>query len=66
MNDDSSADESPVSNAIKPAIINEKITEGPASPAATPKSTKIPVPMIAPIPILAVPHTPRLRFNSVN
>ena len=66
MNEDSSADESPVRSAVKPAITNEKITDGPARPVATPKSTKIPVPIMAPIPMLAAPQTPRLRFNSAN
>ena len=42
MNDASSADERPVRRAVTPAIINEKMTAGPANPAATPKVPKLP------------------------
>jgi len=44
--------------AIIPIRIHEKINDGPASPAGTPKSTKIQIPIIAPIPILARPIHP--------
>jgi len=65
MNEDSSAAERPERRATKPAIMNDRITAGPAIPDATPIRTKIPVPIIAPMPIPVAPQKPRERFNSV-
>ena len=64
MKDESSAAESAVKRATQPAMINDRITEGPASPEATPTSTKMPAPMMAPILTAAADHTPSVRFSS--
>jgi hypothetical protein len=49
MNEESSAAESAVKRATNPAMMKERMTEGPAIPDATPIRTKIPAPMIAPM-----------------
>ena len=59
----SSADERAVIKAINPAKRNDKITEGPASPAATPLTTKIPAPIIFAIPTEAAPNSPTFRLS---
>ena len=47
-----------------PAITNDSTTADPAFTAATvPVSTKIPVPMIAPIPSMVRLSAPRARFK---
>jgi hypothetical protein len=63
INDESSAALSAVKNAANPARINDRMTAGPAIPAATPISTKIPAPIIAPILTAAASHTPSVRFS---
>jgi len=62
MNEDNSAAERPERSATKPAIINERITAGPAIPDATPIRTKIPVPIIAP---MLCPLLPRNLMSGV-
>ena len=64
MKDESSAVARPVRSAVNPAMRNEIMTAGPAIPEATPIRTKMPVPMIAPMPTLAAPQSPRVRFSS--
>jgi hypothetical protein len=46
-----------------PAIRTEMIIAGPAIPATIPVTTKIPEPMIAPIPSAVAPNRPISRFN---
>ena len=47
-----------------PANVNDSTTAGPAFSAATvPVSTKIPVPMIAPMPSMVRLSAPRARFK---
>jgi hypothetical protein len=65
IKDDSSADERAVTKAINPAKRNDKITEGPASPAATPLTTKMPAPIIFAIPTEAAPNNPTFRSSFV-
>ena len=64
MNEESSAADNAVNNAIIPAIKKEIITAGPAMPAATPLRTNIPAPMMFAIPTDAAPNVPTLRFSS--
>jgi hypothetical protein len=44
--------------------MNARITAGPAMPAPSPITTKIPVPMIAPTPIAVRCNAPTERFSS--
>ena len=47
-----------------PATTNESVSDGPARVAeATPVNTKMPVPMIAPIPIAVNAHGPNERLS---
>jgi hypothetical protein len=46
-----------------PAIRTEIIIAGPAIPATIPVTTKIPDPIIAPIPSAVAPNRPISRFN---
>ena len=55
MKEDNSAEERAVMSAINPAKRNDRITEGPANPAATPLTTKIPAPIMFAIPTEAAP-----------
>jgi hypothetical protein len=64
MNEDNSAADKAVIIAIIPAIANERITAGPATPAATPLRTKIPAPIIFAIPTEAAPKVPIFLFSS--
>jgi len=66
MNDESSDDENAVKRETNPAIKKERITEGPARPAATPLRTNIPAPMMFVIPIEAAPKVPISLFNEAN
>ena len=66
INDVSSADENAVKSETNPAIKKERITEGPASPAATPLRTNIPAPMMFVMPIDAAPKVPMSLFSEAN
>ncbi len=52
--------------AITPVMIIEMIMAGPARLAATPVTTKIPAPMIAPTPIAVALKKPISRFNTIS
>ena len=60
----SSAKLSAVNKATVPAIIIETITAGPAEPTAMPSTTKIPAPIIAPMPIDVASKRFKVLFNS--
>jgi hypothetical protein len=51
--------------AIAPAIITEMTMAGPARLAAMPVTTKIPSPMIVPMPIDVALSRPMLLFNAI-
>jgi hypothetical protein len=56
--------------AVKPEIMapmsKEIMSAGPARPAAIPVTTKMPAPIIAPMPIAIASNRPSVFFNSVN
>ena len=64
MKCDGSVVDSPERSATLPAMMKERTTAGPASPDATPIRTKMPVPIIAPMPIPAAHQKPMERCNS--
>jgi hypothetical protein len=63
--DANSAYERAANKQARPAITNEMISAGPAVRAPAPVNTKIPVPIIAPIPSIVKSHVPNSLFRVV-
>ena len=57
----SSAYESAENSAVSPAITKDTTTAGPASGTASPRTTKMPVPSVAPMLIMVSCQTPMER-----